>query len=104
MVTICTNILFVSGIQNQKEMDRIRKIIDEKFECFYTDEGENCMEMGFCSKFSFPESELGELTKIATGSDLAIDAISYDFSISYVAFHRFKDGGWETEFEKKTKT
>lgn len=94
MANICTNILWISGIKDEKQMQRFIEKIGKTFECFYEDEGENFCEIGFNSKNNFPEAEMRELAiRVDTGG-IQIGVISYDFSVNYVAYHLYRNGIW----------
>jgi len=94
MANLATNILYVSGIRDEKKMKRFVDGMKRTFDCFYQDEGETSCEIGFSSNNGFPEAEMKELTGKMNCPDLQVGVISYDFSDNYVAYHLYKNGAW----------
>ncbi len=94
MANTCTNILFIAGIKDKKERESICGFMRGRFNVFYEDEGENCIEMGFISSTGFPEDAMKELTNKLVVQGLTAGLISYDFSVNFVAYLSFKNGVW----------
>jgi len=94
MANICTNILWISGIRNEKEMGRFMEKMADSFECHYVDESGPYCEIGFNSRNGFPDKEMDEIALNMENPDIQIGVISYDFSVNYVAYHLYKNGVW----------
>jgi len=101
MANICTNILWISGIKDEKQMDEFTGKMAETFECFYEDEGETFCEIGFNSRNIFPEKEMKGIISGLNNPDIQAGIISYDFSNNYVAYHLYKDGKWNNRIKQQ---
>ena len=95
MANICTNILWISGIKDEKQMDQFKGLMNDSFECFYEDETDAFCEIGFNSKHDFPEKEMNGIVQKLDMAAVQIGVISYDFSVNYVAYHIHRNGVWE---------
>jgi len=95
MANISTNILWISGIKDEKQMEEFKGYMVDTFECFYEDETGSFCEIGFNSSDSFPEKEMNEIVKKLGTPAIQIGVISYDFSVHYVAYHTYKNGLWK---------
>ena len=78
------------------------KKIKENFDCYYIDEAENEVEIGFSSKNHFPAEELKEITGSMNSLKVYIDVLSYDFSVSYARYHQFINGKWKDVWSGET--
>jgi len=99
MANACTNILFIAGIKDKKEKESITAFMRSRFNVFYEDEGESCIEMGFISYTGFPEDEMKELTIKLEAPGLTAGLISYDFSVS--SYLSYKNGVWENKIKNE---
>lgn len=97
----CTNILFIGGIKNKVEMEKINSLINEKLKCFYVDENIGWMEIGFFSEKVFPETKVKEVVERFGTPMIQLGIISYAFYENYVEYNLYKDGQWTKPITSK---
>lgn len=101
MANICTNILVLTNM-DEALISKFIKKMKETFDCYYVDEGENEVEIGFSSKYSFPAKELKEITGNMDKFKACIDVLSYDFCVNYARYHQFMGGEWRDLWSGET--
>jgi hypothetical protein len=97
MANICTNRLYLST-RDKDLRNRLKQSIRQSFRCdsvlYWDGEVFDC-EIEFDSRWTFPHSEMEELTKdLPEGNGLYIRVLSYEFGCEYVGFNVYANGEW----------
>lgn len=109
MSEICINNLYIT-CSDKHIMERIVSGIEKEFDSYFLCDGLECAiggkeyyEIEFVSASVYPEKEIEKLTGNITDPTLYIQAISYERSLEYIAFNRYKEGKWENIIEIKNR-
>lgn len=63
MANYATNIFYAST-ENEKDLDKVEKFLDETFCDCYLDRSEDSIEGEFFSKWDYPEKEINEMISL----------------------------------------
>ena len=68
MANYATNIFYAST-ENEKDLDRVEKFLDETFCDCFLNRSEDSIEGEFSSKWEYPEKEMNEMISLLEGKD-----------------------------------
>lgn len=94
MANYATNIFFAST-ENEKDLDKIEKFLEERFCDCYFDKSEDYIEGEFLSKWDYPAKDIDEMISLLESKDtIYIRVLSHELCNEYVNFQVFSNGEW----------
>lgn len=94
MANYATNLFFAST-ENEKDLDRVEKFLEENFGDFYQTREEDYIEAEFSSRWSYPEKEIDELVaSLESKDEIYIRVLTHELSNEYASFRILSNGEW----------
>lgn len=98
MANYATNLFFAST-ENEKDLDKVAKFLEENFcDCYQTRE-EDYIEAEFSSRWCYPEELIDKLiASLESKDEIYIRVLTHELSSEYVSFRIFTNGEWDVRY------
>ncbi|MCD8287779.1 MAG: hypothetical protein LUC18_02930 [Porphyromonadaceae bacterium] len=94
MANYATNIFF-ARTENGKDLEKVKKFLEDTFMDCYLDREGDCVEGEFSSRWNYPEKEIDKIISSLEDKDkIYIRVLTHELCTEYVNFQVFSDGEW----------
>ena len=95
MANICDNTMYVES-QNRKNIDAVKNFFEDNITYFDCDDNDECLDIFFDSKWTFPEDLMQELFEVIPDkSDIYMRVLSVEYGCLYHALWICDSDGWK---------
>lgn len=98
MANYATNLFFAST-ENEKDLDRVEKFLEENFSDSYQTREEDYIEAEFSSRWDYPAKLIDELiVSLEKQDEIYIRVLTHELCNEYVSFRIFTNGEWDVRY------
>ena len=98
MANYATNLFFCST-ENENDLEKVEKFLDEKFFDCYLERSEDYVEWRVLFKVGLPEALINEMIEsLEDKQGIYIRVLTHELCNEYVSFRIFSQGEWDIRY------